>query len=238
MSHGNATLPFVVSRPNDDSGEANAVVLLLPGIGHFYVENMHPLPLQGASEHLWSNLAFKETVTACAWPVAGQAGSPPAWMLPDGADWTKAVYTMEVLPLLLAVQRDASPRISSPTSVGLGLDELILGIEPSTLTGQGNSCLALSAKFRLGDSPASCGAGGVPACLGLPDGSDWNEAVQPALAGGRALVSQQNVALVLGEAPLADHHGVLWAGPPPLFSPLSPHWLTTMGQLHTSEHTG
>ena len=95
---------------------------------------------------------FQKTVTACAWPVAGQAGSPPAWMLPDGADWTKAVYTMEVLPLLLAVQRDASPRISSPTSVGLGLDELILGIEPSTLTGQGNSCLALSAKFRLGDS--------------------------------------------------------------------------------------
>ena len=86
VSHGNATLPFVVSRPNDDSGEANAVVLLLPGIGHFYVENMHPLPLQGASEHLWSNLAFKKTVTACAWPVAGQAGSPPAWMLPDGAD--------------------------------------------------------------------------------------------------------------------------------------------------------
>ena len=74
------------------------------------------------------------------------------------------------------------------------MDGLILGIEPSTLTGQGDSCLALSAKFRLGDSPASCGAGGVPACFGLPDGSDWNEAVKPALAGGRALVSQKNVA--------------------------------------------
>ena len=45
------------------------------------------------------------------------------------------------------------------------MDGLILGIEPSTLTGQGDSCLALSAKFRLGDSPASCGAGGVPAAL-------------------------------------------------------------------------
>ena len=42
-------------------------------------------------------------------------------MLPDGAAWTKAVYTMEILPLLLAVQRDASPRISLPTYLmGLG----------------------------------------------------------------------------------------------------------------------
>ena len=73
------------------------------------------------------------------------------------------------------------------------MEGLILVIEPSTLTGQGDSCLALSAKFRLGDSPASCGAGGVPACLGLPDGSDWNEAVKPALAVG-TLVSQKNVA--------------------------------------------
>ena len=82
-------------------------------------------------------------------------------------------------------KRDVSPHISSPTSVGLGMEGLILVIEPSTLTGQGDSCLALSAKFRLEDSPASCGAGGVPACLGLPDGSDWNEAVKPALAVGR-----------------------------------------------------
>ena len=43
-----------------------------------------------------------------------------------------------------------SPHISSPTSVGLGMEGLILVIEPSTLTGQGDSCLALSAKFRLG----------------------------------------------------------------------------------------
>ena len=118
------------------------------------------------------------------------------------------------------------------------MDGLILGIEPSTLTGQGDSCLALSAKFRLGDSPASCGAGGVPACFGLPDGSKWNEAVKPALAGGRALVSQRTLRFMLGEAPLADHHGALWAGPTPLFLPLSPHWLTTMGQLYTSEHEG
>ena len=97
VSHGNATLPFVVSRPNDDSGEANAVVLLLPSCGHFYVENMHPLPWQGAIEHLWSNLAFKRAIIAYAWPVAGQAGSPPAWMLPDGAAWTKAVFSMEIL---------------------------------------------------------------------------------------------------------------------------------------------
>ena len=88
VCHGNATLPFVVSRPNDDSGKANAVVLLLPGCGHFFVENMHPLPWQGAIEHLWSNLAFKRAIIAYAWPVAGQAGSPPAWMLPDGAAWT------------------------------------------------------------------------------------------------------------------------------------------------------
>ena len=120
-SHGSSTLPFVVSRPSADAGEANSIVLLLPGCGHFYVENMHPLPWQGAIEYLWSNLAFKKAVIACAWPVAGQAGSPPAWMLPDGAAWTKAVYTMEILPLLLAVQRDASPRISLPTYLmGLG----------------------------------------------------------------------------------------------------------------------
>ena len=112
VSHGSSTLPFVVSRPSADAGEANSIVLLLPGCGHFYVENMHPLPWQGAIEYLWSNLAFKKAVIACAWPVAGQAGSPPAWMLPDGAAWTKAVYTVEILPLLLAVQRDASPRIS------------------------------------------------------------------------------------------------------------------------------
>ena len=43
VSHGNAILPFVVSRPNDDSGEANAVVLLLPGCGHFCLKNIHPL---------------------------------------------------------------------------------------------------------------------------------------------------------------------------------------------------
>ena len=57
---------------------------------------MHPLPWQGAIEDLWSNLAFKKAVIACAWPVAGQAGSP-------------------------AVQRDASPRISLPTYlIGFG----------------------------------------------------------------------------------------------------------------------
>ena len=119
-----------------------------------------------------------------------------------------------------------SLHISSPTSVGLGMEGLILVIEPSTLTGQG---LALSAKFRLGDSPASCGAGGVPACLGLPDGSDWNEAVKPALAVGRDsceskercalcserlhwLTTMECSGLVLPfvlavKSPLADHHG-------------------------------
>ena len=108
-----------------------------------------------------------------------------------------------------------SPHISSPTSVGLGMEGLILVIEPSTLTGQ--------------DSPASCGAGGVPACLGLPDGSDWNEAVKPALAVGRdsceskercALCSERLHWLTTMEcsglllpfvlavkSPLADHHG-------------------------------
>ena len=111
-----------------------------------------------------------------------------------------------------------SPHISSPTSVGLGMEGLILVIEPSTLTGQGDSFLALSAKFRLGDSPASCGAGGVPACLGLPDGSDWNEAVKPALAVGRdsceskarcALCSERLVLpfVLAVTSPLADHHG-------------------------------
>ena len=49
---------------------------------------------------------------------------------------------------------------------------------------------------------------------------------------------KRTLRFVLGEAPLADHHGVLWAGPTPLFLPLSPHWLTTMGQLYTSEHEG
>ena len=68
-SHGSST--------SADAGEANSIVLLLPGCGHFYVENMHPLPWQGAIECLWSNLAFKKAVIACAWLVAGQAGSPP-----------------------------------------------------------------------------------------------------------------------------------------------------------------
>ena len=98
------------------------MVLLLPGCGHFYVENMHLLPWQGAIEHLWSNLAFKRAIIACAWPVAGQAGSPPAWMLPDGAAWTKAVYTMEILALLQATKSDVSPHISLPTYlIGFGL---------------------------------------------------------------------------------------------------------------------
>ena len=62
-----------------------------------------------------------KAVIACAWPVAGQAGSPPAWMLPDGAAWTKAVYTMEILALLQAAKRDVSPHISLPTYlIGLG----------------------------------------------------------------------------------------------------------------------
>ena len=121
IRHGNAALPFVVSRPNADCGEANAAVLLLPGCGHFYMDNHYPLPWQGAIEHLWSNLAFKRAILACAWPVAGQAGSPPAWMLPDGSDWTKAVYTMEIVALLQAAKRDVSPHISLPTYViGLG----------------------------------------------------------------------------------------------------------------------
>ena len=122
-----------------------------------------------------------------------------------------------------------SPHISSPTSVGLGMEGLILVIEPSTLTDQGDSCLAVSAKFRLGGSPASCRAGGVPAYLGPPDGSDWNEAVKPALAVGRDsceskercalcserlhwLTTMECSGLVLPfvfavKSPLADHHG-------------------------------
>ena len=42
------------------------------------------------------------------------------------------------------------------------MEGLILVIEPSTLTDQGDSCLALSAKFRLGDSPAGRGQVGSP----------------------------------------------------------------------------
>ena len=53
-----------------------------------------------------------------------------------------------------------SPHISSPTSVGLGMEGLILVIEP--LTGQGDSCLALSAKFRLGTLPLPAGQVGSP----------------------------------------------------------------------------
>ena len=64
---------------------------------------------------------FKRAIVACAWPVAGQAGSPPAFMLPDGAAWTKAVYTMEILALLQAAKSDVSPHISLPTYlIGLG----------------------------------------------------------------------------------------------------------------------
>ena len=82
----------------------------------------NPSALRPSSiEHLWSNLAFKRAIIACAWPVAGQAGSPPAWMLPDGAAWTKAVYTMEILALLQAAKSDVSPHISLPTYlIGLG----------------------------------------------------------------------------------------------------------------------
>ena len=111
-----------------------------------------------------------------------------------------------------------SPHISSPTSVGLGMEGLILVIEPSTLTGQGDSCLALSAKFRLGDSPASCGAGGVPACLGLPAlavGRDSCESKERcALCSERLhwLTTMECSGLVLPfvlavKSPLADHHG-------------------------------
>ena len=111
-------------------------------------------------------------------------------------------------------KRDVSPHISSPTSVGLGMEGLILVIEPSTPTGQEDSCLAMSAKCRLGDSPAPYGAGGVPVCLGLPGSSDKREAAMPALAVGRdSFESDSTLRLVLGEAPLADHHGGLWAGP-------------------------
>ena len=56
------------------------------------------------SHHLWNNLAFKRAIIACVWPVAGQAGSPPAWMLSDGVAWTKAVYTTEILALLQAAK--------------------------------------------------------------------------------------------------------------------------------------
>ena len=100
VRHGNATLPFVVSRPNADCGEANAVVLLLPGCGHFYVENHYPLPWQGAIEHLWSNLAFKRTILA-----RGGLGWFPA-CLNVALDWTKAVDTMEIVALLQAAKSD------------------------------------------------------------------------------------------------------------------------------------
>ena len=148
-----------------DSGKTNAVVLLRPGIGHFYAENMHPFPC-------------KEPVSTCGaiWP--SKRPSLPAhglWRDKQAHRLPGCCLTVLTGPrqcvqwkfyLLLAVQRDVSSRISSPTSVGLGLDKLILGIEPSTLTRQGNSCLALSAKFRLGLSRFLRGRWGS-ACLGF-----------------------------------------------------------------------
>ena len=135
-------------------------------------------------------------------------------------------------------KRDVSPYISSPTSVGLGMEGLILVIEPSTLTGQGNSCLALSAKFRLGDSPASCRAGGVPACLGLPDGSDWNEAVKLALAVGRdSCKSKERCALCserLHWLTTMECSGLVL----PFVLAVKSPWLTTMGQLYTLNQEG
>ena len=102
-----------------------------------------------------------------------------------------------------------SPHISSPTSVGLGMEGLILVVEFSTLTGQ-EEVAWLCAK-------------------GLPDGSDWNEAVKSALAVGRDsckskercalcserlhwLTTMECSGLVLPfvlavKSPLADHHG-------------------------------
>ena len=109
VDSGSASLPFLVSRPAD-GGVANAVVIMLPGCGHFYAENHYPLPWQGCVEHLWDNLAFQHAILACAWPAAGEAGSPPAWVLPDGTDWTKATYTLQIVDLLQAVRRELNPK--------------------------------------------------------------------------------------------------------------------------------
>ena len=106
VSHGNATLPFVVSRPNDDSGEANAVVLLLPGCGHFYVEN--PSNTCGVT---WPSRGPSSPVLGL-WQ-GRQALRPPGCYLtaPPGRK----------LCIPQAAKSDVSPHISLPTYlIGLG----------------------------------------------------------------------------------------------------------------------
>ena len=99
----------------------NAVVVMLPGCGHFYAENHRPLPWQGCIEHIWENLAFQHAILACAWPAAGNAGTPPAWVMPEGSDWTKAQCTLQVAGLLQEIRREVSPHLSIPVYViGLG----------------------------------------------------------------------------------------------------------------------
>ena len=120
VNSGSASLPFLVSQPTADSG-VTAVVVMLPGCGHFYAENYHPLPWQGCVEHIWENLAFQHATLACAWPAAGNAGTPPAWVMPEGSDWTKAQYTLQVAGLLQEIRREVSPHLSIPVYViGLG----------------------------------------------------------------------------------------------------------------------
>ena len=42
-------------------------------------------------------------------------------MLPDGTDWTKATYTLQIVDLLQAVRREVSPHLSTPTyAIGIG----------------------------------------------------------------------------------------------------------------------
>ena len=98
--------------------------------------------------------------------------------------------------------------------------------------------LGLECEVSTGGLSRFLRAGGVPACLGLPDGSDWNEAVKPALAVGRdSCESKERCALCserLHWLTTMECSGLVL----PFVLAVKSPWLTTMGQLYTSDQEG
>ena len=86
----------VPSWPNDNSGEANAVVLLLPGCGHLCLKNIHPMV-----QVIWS---FK-------------GPSSPMLGLWQGRLVNESCEYHGDLGLLQAAKSDVSPYISLPTTL-------------------------------------------------------------------------------------------------------------------------
>ena len=108
ITSGSATLPFLVSQPGPEQEPANCLLLVLPGRGHFYAESNTPLPWQDCIELFWKNPVFRKAMAACAWPAAGQPGSPPAWLVPENRDWTTTTYTLHIPPFTCGAKRGES----------------------------------------------------------------------------------------------------------------------------------